>query len=91
MLSPLESSEGTLVTAAIRDISVRKHLERLKDEFVSTVSHELRTPLTSIAGSLGLLEGLWAGKLPESAARLLAIARAEQSAARSPGQRYSRH
>jgi PAS domain S-box-containing protein len=74
MLSPLESAEETLVTAAIRDISVRKHLERLKDEFVSTVSHELRTPLTSISGSLGLLMGQWAGKLPESAARLLAIA-----------------
>jgi len=74
MLSPLESAEGILVTAAIRDISVRKHMERLKDEFVSTVSHELRTPLTSISGSLALLAGQWAGKLPESAARLLAIA-----------------
>jgi PAS domain S-box-containing protein len=74
MLSPLESPEGTLVTAAVRDISQRKHMERLKDEFVSTVSHELRTPLTSISGSLGLLVGQWAGKLPESAARLLTIA-----------------
>ena len=66
MLSPLESAEGILVTAAIRDISVRKRMERLKDEFVSTVSHELRTPLTSIAGSLGLLVGNAAGKLPEA-------------------------
>jgi len=74
MLSPLESEDGVLVTAAIREISVRKHMERMKDDFVSTVSHELRTPLTSIAGSLGLLAGHWAGKLPESAARLLAIA-----------------
>jgi PAS domain S-box-containing protein len=74
MLSPLESAEGILVTAAIRDISLRKDMERLKDEFVSTVSHELRTPLTSISGSLGLLVGQWAGKLPESAARLLTIA-----------------
>jgi PAS domain S-box-containing protein len=71
MLSPLESAEGILV---IRDISARKNIERLKDEFVSTVSHELRTPLTSISGSLGLLAGQWASKLPESAARLLAIA-----------------
>jgi PAS domain S-box-containing protein len=71
MISPLESAEGILV---IRDISARKHIERLKDEFVSTVSHELRTPLTSISGSLGLLAGQWAGKLPGSAARLLAIA-----------------
>jgi PAS domain-containing protein len=28
MLSPLESAEGILVTAAIRDISVRKEVER---------------------------------------------------------------
>jgi PAS domain S-box-containing protein len=71
MLSPLESAEGILV---IRDISARKHSERLKDEFVSTVSHELRTPLTSISGSLGLLAEQWASELPKSAARLLAIA-----------------
>jgi len=71
MLSPLESAERILV---IRDISVRRQTERLKDEFVATVSHELRTPLTSISGSLGLLTGQWASKLPESAARLLKIA-----------------
>ena len=71
MLSPLESAERILV---IRDISVRRQAERLKDEFVATVSHELRTPLTSISGSLGLLAGQWASKLPESAARLLTIA-----------------
>src|SRR5258705_177125 len=71
MLSPLESGERILV---IRDISVRRQTERLKDEFVATVSHELRTPLTSISGSLGLLAGQWASKLPESAARLLTIA-----------------
>lgn len=71
MLSPFESAERILV---IRDISVRRKTERLKDEFVATVSHELRTPLTSISGSLGLLAGQWASKLPESAARLLTIA-----------------
>jgi PAS domain S-box-containing protein len=71
LLSHLEGAEVLLV---IRDISVRRQTERLKDEFVATVSHELRTPLTSISGSLGLLAGQWASKLPESAARLLAIA-----------------
>jgi PAS domain S-box-containing protein len=71
MLSPLESAERILV---IRDISARRKTQQLKDEFVATVSHELRTPLTSISGSLGLLAGQWASKLPESAARLLTIA-----------------
>ena len=76
MLSPLESAEGILVTAAIRNISVRKNMERLKDEFVSVVSHELRTPLTSIFGSLSLLMAKPANNLPEPVARLIAIAHA---------------
>ena len=74
MLSPLESEEGRLVTAAIRDISDRKFMERMKDEFVATVSHELRTPLTSIAGALALLIGEAGGELPAAATRLLVIA-----------------
>ncbi len=44
-----------MYTGIIRDISGRKRLEKLKNEFISTVSHELRTPLTSIRGSLGLI------------------------------------
>jgi DNA-binding response OmpR family regulator len=60
----------------VRDISERRRIEQLKDEFVSTVSHELRTPLTSIAGSLGLLAGGAAGPLPEKAGRLIQIAQA---------------
>lgn len=62
------------VLAFIRDISGRREVDRMKDEFVSTVSHELRTPLTSIAGSLGLIVGGAAGVLPEKAARLVSIA-----------------
>lgn len=41
--------------ASLRDISERKRIERLKDEFVSKVSHELRTPLTSIKGTVTLM------------------------------------
>jgi PAS domain S-box-containing protein len=73
-LNPIHTSEGLLVLAVIVDVSERKRMDRLKDEFVSTVSHELRTPLTSISGSLGLLIGGAAGKLAEPAARLLTIA-----------------
>jgi PAS domain S-box-containing protein len=76
MLSPLESVDVALITAAIRNISVRKRMERLKDEFVATVSHELRTPLMSIAGALSLLIGNAAGQLPLPAMRLLVIAHA---------------
>ena len=58
----------------MRDITERKKIDRMKNEFVSTVSHELRTPLTSIRGSLGLLTGGAAGELPEQARSLLEIA-----------------
>ena len=58
----------------IIDISERKRVERLKDEFVATVSHELRTPLTSISGSLGLLASGAAGQLPTAILRLITIA-----------------
>jgi PAS domain S-box-containing protein len=53
-LSPLETDEGLLVSAAVRDISERRRMQeetdRIKDEFFATVSHELRTPLTSMIG-----------------------------------------
>jgi PAS domain S-box-containing protein len=73
-LNPIRVGSGLLVLSVIVDISERKRMDRLKDEFVSTVSHELRTPMTSIAGSLGLLVGGAAGVLPEPATRLLDIA-----------------
>lgn len=37
------------------DISERKELARLQDEFVGLVSHELRTPISSILGYLELM------------------------------------
>ncbi|MDB5600166.1 MAG: sensor hybrid histidine kinase [Xanthobacteraceae bacterium] len=73
-LNPIHTGDDLMVLSVIVDISERKRIERLKDEFVSTVSHELRTPLTSISGALGLLTGQLSGKLSESASRLLTIA-----------------
>jgi len=58
----------------IWDITEQKAVEQLKNQFVSTVSHELRTPLTSISGSLGLVLGGVAGKLPDAANQMLQIA-----------------
>lgn len=57
-----------------RDITERRKVERLKNEFVSTVSHELRTPLTSIRGALGLISGGVSGQLPPQMQSLVEIA-----------------
>ncbi len=73
--TPQRRSDGSILWHGfISDITERKHLERLKDEFVSTVSHELRTPLTSITGSLGLINGGALGTVPDAIKEMLAIA-----------------
>ena len=63
-----------LFCSIMRDITERKKIERMKNEFISTVSHELRTPLTSIRGALGLVASGTAGELPDKAQPLVEIA-----------------
>lgn len=72
----LRVDSGALLghVGTIEDITERRAVELMKDEFVSVVSHELRTPLTSIHGALGLLAGGLLGPLPEKSQRLLDIA-----------------
>lgn len=64
----------TLIWTLVEDISERKKVERMKNEFISSVSHELRTPLTSIAGSLGLIASGALGQLPDKVAQMVQIA-----------------
>lgn len=70
-------TEGDVITGAVvvfRDVSERRKIEKMKNEFVSVVSHELRTPLTSIRGSLGLLAGGAGGLLTPKADRMVTVA-----------------
>lgn len=62
------------VVVVFRDISQRRAVERMKEDFISVVSHELRTPLTAIQGSLGLLNGGVVGELAAPAQRMVGIA-----------------
>src|SRR5579883_731837 len=69
-----EQNQIVGAVVAFHDVTERRMIDRMKDEFISVVSHELRTPLTSIRGSLGLLASGVLGSLPEQGQRMLEIA-----------------
>ena len=70
----LEDGEVVGAVVVFRDITERREVDRMKDEFISMVSHELRTPLTSIRGALGLLGSGDTGELAPHAARMVEVA-----------------
>ena len=74
--APVRDDEGKFLFGVrmVVDISERKQVERLKDEFLSMVSHELRTPLTAIQAGVGLASSGALGEMPDKALRMLNIA-----------------
>jgi PAS domain S-box-containing protein len=62
------------IVVAFTDVTERRRLNRMKDEFISTVSHELRTPLTSLRAALGLVASGALAKRPEKVPQMLEIA-----------------
>lgn len=70
----LDEGQISGVVVAFQDVSERRRLERMKDEFISTVSHELRTPLTSLRASLGLVSSGALDKRPEKQRQMIEIA-----------------
>lgn len=76
IITPIYNETNELIGfgKVTRDLSERKKIEDLKNEFISVISHELRTPLTSIRGSLSLLSESELSKT-EKNSNLLDIAR----------------
>jgi len=74
-LSAIQDEGETSYVGVIRDISDRKHTDKLKNEFIATMSHELRTPLTSISASLAIIESGTLGPLPDKINNLIQIAK----------------
>ena len=70
----IEDGQLAGMVVAFQDVSERRRLDRMKDEFISTVSHELRTPLTSLRASLGLISSGSLDKRPEKQRQMIEMA-----------------
>jgi len=73
--SPVRNAEGSVIgtTGTGVDITERKRLDKLKEDFISTISHELRTPLAIMDVAIGNLAKTSKGTLLENESKILDV------------------
>jgi len=73
------SDAGQRLLIMAVDVSDRRKLEKLKEEFLAMVSHDLKTPLTSLHGTLVLLLSGAVGDISKEANQMVRLAEDEVS------------
>ncbi|MCB4791817.1 MAG: HAMP domain-containing protein [Elusimicrobia bacterium] len=66
-----EKNEKLGVLILIRDITLEKELEKMKDDFLHSITHDLRNPVTSIRGFLKFLIDGVGGEVNEKQKKML--------------------
>ena len=68
-VNPLHDLQGAVISHT--DISERKEMEQMKDEFINIASHELKTPITSLKGIVHILQLSFGKKMKGEVGKLL--------------------
>ncbi|OGS22781.1 MAG: hypothetical protein A2252_10675 [Elusimicrobia bacterium RIFOXYA2_FULL_39_19] len=61
------------VVTVVRDITLEKEIDRMKDDFMHSITHDLRNPMTSIRGFLKFLSDGIGGPLNEQQKKMVEI------------------
>lgn len=75
--TPLETLDGPRYLVIVLDVTERKQLEQMKQDFVAMVSHDLKQPLTSVKGAVALVALTNQDKLDQSSLETLETAETE--------------
>ena len=70
VLSP-ETKENLGIVTVMRNITLEKELDRMKDDFLHSITHDLRNPMTSIRGFLRFLIDGVAGPMNDQQKKML--------------------
>jgi signal transduction histidine kinase len=61
----------------IRDITLEKEIEEIKERFLHSITHDLKNPLSAIAGVAELLKRNWKGEMTELEDRYFSVMKSE--------------